>query len=101
MAEIIPTCLGVIAPYYNLAFVIVLLILFVYLFRIPNKHKVYDTPWKLLLAAIGVFIVEEGMTVLGKSGLISFPHIIFALFELAMIVLFMYMCLLQKQHLRK
>jgi hypothetical protein len=93
-------CLGYIAPYYNLVLVAVLVALFIYFFAMPNKHKIYDTHWKLIFCAIMIFIVEEIMTVLKAAGLITFPSILFAFFEMAMISLFLYMCLLQKERLK-
>jgi hypothetical protein len=93
-------CLGFIAPYYNLALVAIVMVLFIYFFAIPNKHKIYDTPWKLLFLAILIFIVEEIMTVMDALGMISFPKITFAFFEMAIISLFIYMCLLQKERVK-
>ncbi len=92
-------CLGIAAPYYNLALVITVIILFIYMFILPNKKRIYDKPWKFIFLAILIFVVEELMTVLKSLGIISFPHIIFAFFEMAMISLFIYMVLLQKEYI--
>lgn len=100
MSLALENCFGFVAPYYNLAFVFIVMVLFIYFFMIPNKHKIYYTPWKLLFFAIMIFIVEEIMTVMDALGMISFPKIIFALFEMAMISLFLYMCLLQKERVK-
>jgi hypothetical protein len=99
MSTFVP-CLGYIAPYYNLVFVAVLVALFIYFFAMPNRHNTYDTNWKLIFWAIMIFIVEEIMTVLGAAGLITFPKILFAFFEMVMISLFLYMCLLQKERVK-
>ncbi len=87
--------IGIAAPYYNLAFVIIVFALFAYLFRIPNRKDVYIRPWKFLLYGMLLFVAEELMTVLSALGLVVFPHILFAFFEMGMIILFMHMCLLQ------
>lgn len=100
MSHAFENCLGFIAPYYNLALVVVVIALFIYFFVIPNKHKIYDLPWKLLFFAIMVFIVEEVMTVLEALGVIAFPSITFAFFEMVMISIFIYMCLLQKERIK-
>jgi hypothetical protein len=99
MAHILAESAGLIAPYYNLAFVIIVVILFIKLFQIKTK-KVYNKPWMLLFAAICIFIVEEIMTVLSALNLISFPQYVFGLFEMAMVTLFIYMLLLQKQFVK-
>ncbi|HLC64531.1 MAG TPA: hypothetical protein VJI46_00235 [Candidatus Nanoarchaeia archaeon] len=98
MSQITLNAIGIAAPYYSLVLVVILLALFIYLFRVPNKGKVYDTPWKFLFFAIIIFVIEEAMTVLSFQGIIDFPRVLFAFFELAMIGSFTYMCLLQKEH---
>lgn len=99
MSHITLEAIGIAAPYYSLALVVILVVLFIYLFRIPSKGKVYDEPWKFLFFGLVIFIIEEIMTVLGFQGIIEFPRVLFAFFELAMIGSFIYMCLLQKEHL--
>lgn len=96
MSQIVTTCLGIAAPYYNMVLVTILVILFVYLLRLPNKKKVYVEPWKYLFYALCLFIIEEIMTILKAIGLIDYPHIILPVFEFVMISLFIYMCLLQR-----
>lgn len=100
MNEAIATCFGTIAPYYNIALVTILVILFIYLLKIPNKNKIYYTPWKYIFIALIIFIIEEVMTILGASGIIAFPRIIFAFFEMAMITIFVYSCLIQKENIK-
>jgi fumarate reductase subunit D len=59
-------CLGVIAPFYNLVLVIIVIALFLRLFKIHyniKKKKVFTKPWRLIFFAVLVFIVEEGFTV--------------------------------------
>lgn len=90
---------GLVAPYYNLAFVIIVVILFITLLKIKNK-QVYTKPWLLLFIAVCIFIVEEIMTVLRGLDMISFPSFIFGVFEMVMISLFIYTVLLQKQFVK-
>ena len=49
--------LGIALPYYNLVLVAIVILLFIKLLRI--KTQLYKRPWKLLFAAIMVFILEE------------------------------------------
>ena len=93
--------LGMIAPYYNLAMVIVAVWLFCTLFKTEPKAKVFLFPWKLLFFAVIVFIVEEILTVLRAVGLIDIPVHINALFELAIIAVFIYTLLLQREYVQK
>jgi hypothetical protein len=88
-----------VAPYYNLAMVIVVVILFVSLFRTKNKN-VYVKPWYLLFSAICVFIIETAMTILRSLDIIAFPQWIFGITEMIMIALFIYMVLLQEQYIK-
>jgi heme A synthase len=93
--------LGMIAPYYNLALVIVLLLLFRALFRTEQKTKVFLFPWKLLFFAVMIFIIEEALTILRSTGIIDIPVHINAFFELVIISAFIYSLLLQKEYVRK
>ena len=101
MACNIYACTGIVAPYYNLAMLIIVVILFAYLLKTPNKKKVFMAPWKYLFFAIMVFSLEEIMTVLGAAGILRFPQFIFGIFEMIMISLFIYMVLLQKENIKK
>jgi hypothetical protein len=91
--------LGLIAPYYNLVFVAIVIILFVYFFKNHNKN-VYIKPWKLLFAAILVFVFEEVFTVTGISAYKNVYTILHPILEMIIISLFIYMVLLQKEYLK-
>ncbi len=93
--------LGMIAPYYNLALVVVAIGLFLALFKIEPKAKVFLFPWKLLFFAVLVFILEEVLTVLRSAGIIDIPIHINAFFELVIISVFIYALLLQKEYIKK
>ena len=65
MVQTLAYCLGMVAPYYNLALVVIVIILFLRLFKTPNK-KTYLKPWKFLFAAVLVYVGEEIITVMEK-----------------------------------
>ncbi len=93
--------LGMIAPYYNLAMVVVAVWLFIALFKTEPKAKVFLFPWRLLFFAVLIFIIEEIFTVLRSAGLIDIPIHINAFFELVIISVFIYALLLQKEYVKK
>ena len=95
MAEL-DVCIGLVAPYYNLVLVIIIIPLFIKLLSIKTK-KVNLKPWTILFAALIVYIVEEILTVLNSTGIISSPRVLTSLFELVIITLFIYMLLLQRE----
>jgi heme A synthase len=97
----IGVALGMIAPYYNLAMVLIAVFVFIALFRTEQKAKVFLFPWKLVFFALLVFIVEEVLTILRAMGIIDIPIHINAFFELVMISVFIYALLLQKEYARK
>lgn len=88
---------AIVAPYYNLVLIVITLILFRRLFSFSSKRFAYIKPWKLLFTAMMILVVETLMTILRAMGLIKFSPAIFPAFEMAMITLFIYMLLLQKQ----
>lgn len=101
MTELV-TALTVAAPYYNLSLVIIVLFLFGKLFstKIINK-KVYLAPWHYIFVAVLIFIVEEVLTVLRQARVIDIPFYINGFFELAIISLFIYTLLLQKERIER
>ena len=94
--------LGLVAPYYNLGFVIIAVFLFITLFNTRAKDKrVFVKPWGYLFAAVCVFILEEVTTVLRTLGVLDIPVHINGFFELVIISLFIYTLMLQKEHIKK
>ena len=93
-------CLGRVAPYYNLVFVAIVIILFVYFFKTKGK-KIYSKPWKFLFSAILIFVLEEILTVINDLGIISLSKLIAPLLEMLMISLFIYMLLTQREYLKR
>lgn len=100
MALALTNCLGVVAPYYNLVLVTILVICFIYLLRLPNKRNVYVEPWTYLFYALLIFIVEEMITILNALNIVNISRVLFPFFEMAMICLFIYMCLLEREYLK-
>ena len=94
------TCLGLVAPYYNLVLVMIIIPLFIKLFKIKNE-KINLQPWKILFIALIVYLVEEILTVLNSVGVTNSPRILTPIFELIIITLFIYMLLLQKEIINK
>jgi len=92
--------LGMAAPFYNLAMVVVVIWLFVKLFRTPSSTS-FMKPWYLLAGCIGIFVVEEVFTILRAAGLKAIPPHINGFFEFAIIVIFIYMVLIQKQYVQE
>lgn len=92
---------GQVAPLYNLGFVVLVVILFICLFRTRRGPKVFVFPWYLLFGGVLIFILEELFTVFRSIGIISLPVHVNGFFELAIIILFMYAVLLQKEHVRE
>ena len=90
-------CVGIVAPYYNLALVVVVIALFFKLFSLKNKG-LFMEPWRLLFVALIIFVVEEVLTVLSFAGVLSYPRILNAVFEFIIIIIFIYMLLVQKEY---
>ena len=95
-------CLGTVAPFYNLALVIAVIILFIKLFSDKNK-KVFLKPWKFIFVAVIIYVFEEVLNVFIKLNILDkkFSTLLFPLFEMAIIVLFIYMLLLQKAYVKE
>lgn len=96
IALVLPWCVGKVAPLYNLGLVLVVVFLFIKLMKIPTK--IYKRPWKILFIAVGVFVGETLITITGI--LTEETHFILGFFELAIIILFIYMILLQKEYIK-
>ena len=89
------------APLYNLGLVIIALILFYRLFTLNvRERKTYLLPWKIVFAALLIFIVEELLTVLRGLDFVTIPLHINAFFEVLIIGTFIYALLLQKEHVK-
>ena len=100
MVQYFEACVGLVAPYYNLVLVVIVVILFIKLFSLKNKNA-YLKPWKLLFLAIIVYIIEESVTVLENLDIVRVSKLLFPLFEMVIIVSFIYMLLLQKEYINK
>tara|TARA_Y100000310_G_scaffold345304_1_gene463560 strand:- start:3670 stop:3990 length:321 start_codon:yes stop_codon:yes gene_type:complete len=99
----ISECLAVIAPWYNLILVVLVLLIFRKLFSIHfNIHhiKTFTKPWKLLMYAVLVFVLETVITILRSAGIGNFPFFLNGVFELIIIGLFIYMLFIQREHVK-
>ena len=79
MVQYFEACVGLVAPYYNLVLVVIVVILFLKLFSLKNKNA-YLKPWKLLFFAIIVYIIEESVTVLENLDIVRVSKLLFPLF---------------------
>ena len=85
------TAFGLVAPYYNAVFSILVVCLFIHLFRLHKKRSdVFIYPWKLIFAGLLIFMVETAITILRQAGALNIPIHINGFFELAIIILFIY-----------
>ena len=89
-------CVGYIAPFYNLALVLIVVFMFIKLFLTPNK-KIYLKPWKMLFYALLIYVFEEILTVLDASGF-AINILVYPVLEMAIITCFIYMLLIQKEY---
>lgn len=96
----ISEALDVAAPLYNLALVVVVMILFWYLFSIKNKGPSLR-PWRFVFFGVLIFVVEELFTILRSAGVLSIGKYINGFFELGIVILFIYTLLEQKEVLKK
>lgn len=92
-------CLAQVAPYYNLVLVSVVVIMFIYLFKVANE-KTHIRPWKFLFISICIYILVQVTSILRNADVINLPHITNAILETLIITLFIYMLLIQKEHVK-
>ena len=92
--------IGLVAPYYNLVLVSIVIIMFIIFLRNPPK-RIYIMPWRYLFAALCVYIVEEILTVLNDAQIITLSKLVAPVLEMIMISLFIYMLFLQQEYLKK
>jgi len=94
-------CLEVAAPYYNLALVVVVFILFIRLFKRSKIHY-HSNPWKLLFVGFLIFIIEEIFTVLRNAGVLPDTIRMYnPVFEMVILSVFIYAVLLQRQYVKE
>jgi hypothetical protein len=96
---ILTESLGIVAPYYNMVLVVIVVILFIVFLR-RQDLDISKKPWKLLFAAIMIYIVEELLTVTKISEIGNMYKILHPLLEMGMIALFIYMLLSQREYLK-
>jgi len=91
-------CFGIVAPYYNMVLVFIVIALFLRLFRQPAGKKFYMKPWKIVFCAVLFYVVEESLTIIASEGYLHVSSLIFPLIEMVIIFLFTYALLLQKRY---
>lgn len=94
---IITSALTIAAPFYNMILAIIVILLFLKFLK--TKTQLYKKPWRLLFIAILVFVVETIVVILELAT--GEAHFIVGIFEMAIIFLFIYMVLLQKDYVKK
>ena len=91
-----------VAPYYNLLFVVIVVYLYVQLFKTYKPGgKVFLQPWFYLFAGLALFVMETVITILRSANLILITKHINGYFELAIVILFIYAVLLQKDYIKR
>ena len=94
--------LGLIAPVYNLGLVTIVVILFLQLFRTYKRTSIgFIKPWVLIFVAVAIYIAEAVFTVVRSMGVFNLPYHVNGYFELAIITLFIYALLLQREHIKR
>jgi len=90
-----------VAPYYNLLFVVIAVYLFIQLFKTYQPGgKVFLKPWIYICLAMTLFVLETLITILRSADLLLITQHINGYFELAIIILFIYAVLLQKEYIK-
>lgn len=84
-------------PFLNLILVVLVIIFLIRIIKVKNRNN-YIVPWKILLFAIIAYTIEEILTVINQSGLITIPKLTFPLIEMIIICSFIYMVMLQKKY---
>jgi len=96
------TCVGKIAPLYNIALILITFYLIVKLVRMKKVDKsIFLEPWYYLCAVISIFLLESLITAMKFFNIITeqmVPRWFNAVFELMMIVLIIYMLFTQLNH---
>jgi hypothetical protein len=98
--EQIAECLGIGAQYYNLALVIVVIIMYIILLRLP-AGKAFIKPWKYIFASLCIYIIEQILSILNTTGAVTVHPIIFPILEFFIITIFIYTLLTLKEHIKE
>lgn len=94
-------CLGFSAIYFNFLIGLINTLVLIRLFTIPTKKGIYLKPWKVLFIIGIIFLVEELFVFLRALGMMSVPLYVDGYFGLIIIALFLYMVMLQREHVKK
>jgi hypothetical protein len=92
-------CIGIAAQYYNLALVIVVLILYLKLLKLPSG-KIYILPWKYIFLSLLVYVIEQVLSILNTAGAIAVSALVFPMLEFVIITIFIYTMLILREHIK-
>lgn len=92
-------CLGSVAMLYNLALVLIAVVLYINLLRLPNPKNIFLKPWKYIFVSICIYIVEQTLAILQDKGM-QILNITFPIFEFFIIILFIYALLTLREHVK-
>lgn len=84
-------------PYFNLVLVLMVIVFLLRILLIKNKNT-YVVPWRFLFFSVSAYVVEEILTIIDMSGIVSIHNLIFPVIEMVIICSFIYMVLLQKKY---
>jgi hypothetical protein len=93
-------CIRVVAPLFNLVLVVIVIILFLKLFKIHNPKR-YTKPWGLLFGAVLLFVIEELFTVFRHLEVFELPLFMNGIFEIGIVGLFVFAVLEQMEHINR
>ncbi|MBW2992905.1 hypothetical protein KY345_06865 [Candidatus Woesearchaeota archaeon] len=92
-------CIGIGAQYYNLAFAVIVIFLYIGLLRLP-PGKVFMKPWKYIFLSLCIYIVEQIISILNTIGWITAHPLVFPIFEFIIITIFIYTLLTLREHIK-
>lgn len=93
-------CIGIAAQYYNLALVVLVIILYIALLRLP-AGKVFIKPWKYIFLSLCVYVIEQVLSILNTTGIMLIDPLIFPTIEFVIITIFIYTLLTLREHIKQ
>jgi hypothetical protein len=92
-------CIGIAAQYYNLALVVLVLILYLSLLKLP-AGKVFILPWKYIFLSLLVYVIEQVLSILNTTGVMPVDPLVFPMLEFVIITIFIYTLLTLREHIK-
>jgi hypothetical protein len=93
-------CLGIGAQYYNLALIVIVLVLYILLLATPNLKRAFLKPWKYIFASLCIYVVEQIISIINTTGIMTVHPLVFPMLEFFIITIFIYALLTMKEHLK-